>query len=138
MRFIFNGFELLEGMTFEFYGIRDGDAIIALPVGERDSICCTSQWLSLTRDNESFNESMRWMLDSRTSGEAARLRDVHTMRVEGKARSFMKMCSPYLSQLHTPAIAHATITEYDVPSSPPTTPLPVLWKSGEGDYPVGP
>jgi hypothetical protein len=137
MRFIFNGAELLEGMTFEFYGIRDGDAIIALPVGERDSVCATNQWLSLTRDNEGFNDSMRWMLDSRTSGEAARLRDIHIMRFEGKSRSFMKLCSPYLTELRTSPVSRNTVTEFEIPSCPLTDPLPALWGPEHADDPVG-
>jgi hypothetical protein len=91
-RFIFNGLELLEDQTLGFYGIRNGDSIIALPRAER-SVYRTTQWLALTRDTESFNESLKWMLDPRTSSEAARLRDLRLVKVEHRPKLFLKMCS---------------------------------------------
>ena len=81
-RFIYNGQELIESMTFNFYRIKEGDSIIALPADEAESVYSTNQWLNLTRDSENFNDCMRWMLDQRTAGEAARLRDLHIMKME--------------------------------------------------------
>jgi hypothetical protein len=92
-RFIFNGSELSEAMTFEFYGIHNGDSIIALPLDGRDSVYATAHWLHLTRDSENFNEALRYMLDPATAGEAARLRDVHLMRLERRPRAFARFSS---------------------------------------------
>jgi hypothetical protein len=93
-RFIFNGIELREDMTFESYGIRDGDSIVAIPLDNRDSVSDASQWLSLTRDTETFNESLRWMLDPATTAEAARLRDLQLMRLERRPAAFMRLYAP--------------------------------------------
>jgi hypothetical protein len=93
-RFIFNGLELLEAMTFDFYGIRNGDSIIALPL-DQHSVYRTTQWLAMSRDTESFNESLKWMLDPRTSAEAARLRDLHLVKVEHRPKMFLKMCATF-------------------------------------------
>jgi hypothetical protein len=126
-RFIFNGVELLEENTFEFYGIRDGDSIVALPIDDRDPINGTSQWLSLTRDSESFNESLRWMLDPATSGEAARLRDLQLMRLEGRPRAIMKMCAPAGSEEgRVPRTDSSTVLGLP-PKSPSVDALPMEW-----------
>ena len=108
VRFIFNGVQLLESNTFESYGIKDGDSIIALPADQTDSIITTHQWLNLTRDSDTFNDCMRWMLDPRTSGEASRLRDLHLMKMERRPKVFMRMCAPFVSQEAKSTVPAAT------------------------------
>lgn len=126
-KFIFNGSELLENQTFESYGISDGDSIIAVPADQKDTLFSTSQWLNLTRDNESFNDCMRWMLDPATSGEAARLRDLHLMKMERRPRVFMRMCASYMQEEEENRGLKWTKKDYPIATEPMTDPLPFDW-----------
>jgi hypothetical protein len=121
-------------MTFESYGIKDGDAIVALPVGESTSICATSLWLNATRDSESFNESVRWMLDPRTSIEAARLRDLHYIHCEGRrGDGWNRRCSAYIRATAAGGAGRTgeTVTSYENGDRPSTDALPTLWDASE-------
>jgi hypothetical protein len=132
-RFIFNGLELLHGMTFDFYGIRDGDSIVALPLGHGESIYGTSSWLNATRDIEAFNEALKWMFDPATSDEAARLRDLHLMRLERRPKGLVKMYSSLLAREESnrsPPIALRI--SYAPALAPSTEPLPELWAVAAG------
>jgi hypothetical protein len=93
-RFIFNGIELREDRSFEFYGIRDGDSIVALPLENRASVYAANPWLNLTRDADTFNESIRWMVDPATAAESARLRDLQLMRIERRPIAFIRLYAP--------------------------------------------
>jgi hypothetical protein len=124
-RFIFNGSELSEAMTFEFYGIHDGDSIIALPIDGGDSVYATTHWLNLTRDSENFNEALRYMLDPATAGEAARLRDLHLMRLERRPRSFVRFFSPAgIGERERPRSDSSTVLGLP-PKSPSVDALPI-------------
>jgi hypothetical protein len=86
-RFICNGVELLEHMTLDFYEIRDGDVIIALP-GELQGLYKVADWITVTRDSDTFNQTVQSILNTRTAREVYRLRDLHIMRLEGRAKSY--------------------------------------------------
>jgi hypothetical protein len=135
-RFIFDGAELRGDMTFGSSGIRDGDSIIALPHESGDSVFTTNQWLSLSRDSNEFNECVRWMLDTATAGEAARLRDLHLAKMERKPRIFMKMCSPFISEESEASSLNVPHTRYQSPLAPSTEALPVF--AFMNDNPCGP
>ena len=124
-RFIFNGVELIESMTFDFYGIKDGDSIIALPADQ--AVFSTHQWLNLTRDSDTFNDCMRWMLDPRTNGEASRLRDLHMLKMERRSKLFMRMCAPFACEDTRASAIPAANTTYSSATAPSTEALPVLW-----------
>jgi hypothetical protein len=126
-RFIFNGAELLETMTFNFYGIRDGDSIVAISVNNCHSLYGLNYWLSLTRDSDSFNDSLRWMLDAKTNGEAARLRDLQMVRVERKSRLFRRISSAVVNEETCSGITAPLVIDYPPASEPSTEPLPVPW-----------
>ena len=126
-RFIFNGAELIDSKTFGFYGIKDGDSIIALPADQTESVFSTQQWLSLTRDSDNFNDCMRWMLDPRTSGEASRLRDLHLMKMERRPKVFMRMCAPFVNEETAGGSITCTNTTYSSATEPSTEALPVFW-----------
>jgi hypothetical protein len=121
-RFIFNGIELQEDMTFESYGIRDGDSIVALPMDGPDALYTAAQWLNLTRDADSFNESLQWFLNPTTSAEGARLRDLQLMRLEMRPTSFIRLCAPAdeKGRVCTPATVLGL-----PPKSPSTDALPL-------------
>ncbi|OHT07870.1 hypothetical protein TRFO_23727 [Tritrichomonas foetus] len=127
-RFIYNGNQLLEGMTFHFYGIRDGDSIIALPKDTISDLHC-SQWLCLSRDSDNFNEYMKWMLDPRTSGEAARLRDLHLWKIEKRPRIYMKMKGPFYSSdsNENEKSKNSLNVDFLPLNEPAEQALPILW-----------
>ena len=143
--------QLVETKTFLYYGINDGDSIIALPknayigkfdqksgqFSERnnrfDSIendFSTAQWLSVTRDNDTFNECMRWILNPNTAAEAARLRDMHLIKMEKKPKMMMKMIMQLENSILNDAVVSNSIPlkiDYDPLKSPSDKPLPILW-----------
>ena len=134
-RFIYNGNQLHETMTFNFYGIRDGDSIIALPKYQFNDLKC-SQWMCLSRDYDSFNEYMKWMVDPRTSDEAARIRDLHIMKMEKRPRAYIKMRYPMFEENDSKTDTNAIFqkiekTNLDLSQNksdaPSEEPLPVLW-----------
>jgi hypothetical protein len=126
-RFIFKGLELNDTLTFYSCGIADGDAVIALPKCEVEQGHPTSHWLNLTRDQEGFNDSMRYLIDDRTSSEAARLRDLTLMRLHDKPRAFLKVCAPYLTRYSSPDPTSHTDTVYRSAVEPSTEALPCCW-----------
>jgi hypothetical protein len=128
-KLIFNGHELLDAMTFESYGIRDGDSIVALPVDPNESVYRTNHWLSLTRDCESFNEALEWMLNPRTSLEAARLRDVHHLRAENMPRTFARWVAPLAGRGERSPATPSSRVDYAPPTEPAAEALPVPWKT---------
>ena len=122
-------------MTFNFYGIRDGDSIIALPKYQFNDLKC-SQWMCLSRDCDSFNEYMKWMVDPRTSDEAARIRDLHIMKMEKRPRAYIKMRYPMFEENDSKTDTNAIFqkiekTNLDLSQNksdaPSEEPLPVLW-----------
>lgn len=127
-KFIYNGMQLLESKTFSYYGISDGDSIIALPKEDFDNEFKATQWLNLTRDNESFNESMKWMLHPHTANEAARLRDIHLIKMEDKPKVYMKMKMPFENgKENNCSICTNPLIIVDSPESPSEEALPILW-----------
>jgi hypothetical protein len=133
-RFIYHGLELEESMTFHDYGLRDGDSIIAL---SHEGPCVFEKvnlWLGLTRDRETFNDCMGWLLNPNTAGEAARLRDLHFIRMERRPRVFMNMCTPYLQQEIEKRSGLPFTIEYRSPRSPSTEALPILWNVNDPEF----
>jgi hypothetical protein len=126
-KFICGGIELMQEMTFAQSGIRKGEAIIALPLCSKSPIADASLWLNLTRDHTCFNECMQWMLDTRTSGEAARLRDLRLMKMDRRPRVFMKMCSHFLQTDTQTQWGDATTIPGQSLLSPSTEALPIFW-----------
>jgi hypothetical protein len=126
-RFICSGSELFPQMTFEHYGIHDGDSIIALPRDDPPSRSNAVLWLAITRDESGFDECVRSIVDPATSREAGRLRDLHSTKIEERSRLFIKMCSQYVQRERDARSGHVTVLSRHSPISPSTKPLPMLW-----------
>jgi hypothetical protein len=127
--FIFNGIELSLHQTFAYYGLHEGDSLIALPrEAERSS---ANSWLHLTRDEDNFKESIQFLLDPTTSGETARLRDLHMARLERRPRAFMKMCNDFSHKKAERRSSSGTRISTQTPTSPSTDALPLLWEMDE-------
>jgi hypothetical protein len=127
MRWVFNGTELNETLTFEFYGIREWDPIIAIPIDRGDSVAITNRWISLTRDSDVVLESIRAASDPKTCGEVARLRDLRLSRGEARPKRTVKILEDYFCPIGTTASCAGTETSWEPPAEPSVKALPVLW-----------
>ncbi len=70
--YIYNGQMLNENHTMKFYNLKSHDSIVALPACS-DLNTAKTTWIRLTRDNESFSESVNTSISKRNRGEYARL-----------------------------------------------------------------
>jgi hypothetical protein len=85
--FIFKGRTLLESLTYEFDGICDGDSIIALPSDhDRSKLVVMQEWMSVTRDRNVLNDTIRPILNTATPRHVAHLSDLHDMAFESHPR----------------------------------------------------
>lgn len=131
-KFIYNGSELLDKMTFDFYGIKNDDYIIALPQNEK-SIYNFNQWINLSKEKDTFKESMNYMIQKNTYNESARIRDLRFMKIERNSKIFSKICKPFAKEFtddnddtftKNVIMKQTILKESDAPS---TNPLPILW-----------
>jgi hypothetical protein len=130
-RFIFKGVELNPTMTFLACRLQDGDALIVLSAADAQNVTPTNHWMSLSRDHEGFNDSVRWMLDSTTAAEAGRLRDLHLMRLESRSPRFITIYMSYMNMMNNPCCDSVTTASYESPTAPSTEALPIVWRSEE-------
>jgi hypothetical protein len=126
-RFICRGVELMATMTFQACGIRSGDAIVVLPRGEDESASGIEDWLIITRDTESFNETVTSLLNPATTREAARLRDLHWTSLNCRPRLLRKLCAEFTGGHEQLQLLPATVLPGAAPAEPSTAPLPVSW-----------
>jgi hypothetical protein len=133
-RFIFKGMELRDSATFSSYGVHEGDAIIALTQSEHASTIGRNHWLGVSRDQETFNNSVRWMIDATTADQAARLRDLHLIRLEGHPRRLARIYEQFLNGHGAPTALPPMHTSYLPLSGPSTEALPIIWGSEEDNY----
>jgi hypothetical protein len=127
MRYICNGCELCPNRTFDDYEIHEGGAIVALPAGDGFDVSRRNAWVAATREDQDFNQSLQWMLDSRTSPEVARLRDLQIWRREVRSRRRRKTGGSTAQMTCTLQATQATNTEYEIGCEPATEALPATW-----------
>jgi hypothetical protein len=128
--FIFQGRTLLESMTFEFYGVCDGDSIIALPNdSDRGNLAVLQEWLSVTRDMDALNETIRSILNPATTRQVARLRDLHWMALERRPRQYQRMITALMDTEQRPSFLRSTVIK-EPPKTPSVEAMPVLWNLG--------
>jgi hypothetical protein len=126
-RFICCGSELLENMTFHASGIQAGDIVVVLPRGEDESGSRIHDWLKITRDTDSFNETITAVLTFTTAREAARLRDLHWTSLNRRPRLFRKLCAEFTDRHERMRPLPATVVPGPAPEEPSTAALPVSW-----------
>jgi hypothetical protein len=127
-RILFNGLELDERMTFEWYGVQDGDALVVVSRSDCDFPHACA-WINLSRDREGFNDSIQWIVDIRTANESARLRDLRQIRFDHNARAFQRLSLGFLQTQLPAGETDPSDIDYAPPPAPSTSALPVLWKS---------
>lgn len=128
-KFINNGIELVESKTFGFYHLQNGDYIIAIS-NEKDVLFQSNIWLNLTKDNDNFDEYMKLMVNPALSNEAARLKDLHYVKMERRPRTFRKMCTSFMMTEKANESASENLQSYDIkPDQPSTEALPAFWET---------
>jgi hypothetical protein len=80
--------------------------------------------MAITRDHENFNESMKWLLDPKTSGEAARLRNLQLWKIEQRPM-LMKLCTQLDGNRGDAGRPFAGTVLGDSPTAPCCEKLPV-------------
>lgn len=125
-RFICNGMELNGERTFASYGIRTGDAIVAIPDENKAKSLTIAQWLSVTSDSERFNEHVSLLLNPNTYAEVVRLRDLRATRMESRMRSFRSTCVPP-PPTDQCEVLKDVLVDYTPSLAPQISPMPVCW-----------
>lgn len=87
-RFIYDGMELIEGKTFEFYRIQNGDSILAISKSENDQTF--DWWKKISNEQTELNDLVRAMTNHSMSGEMSRIRDLRMMQIESKSTFYHK------------------------------------------------
>lgn len=126
-KFIYNGIVLLPNKTFDEYGIKSGDSIVALTIEENDDSSSVNHWLFVTRDNETFSNQLKWLLNPKTVLEASRIRDLHLFKLENKPTLYRKFCQPFIKLNCESKTQQSTVTLPEQPTEPSTDELPILW-----------
>ncbi|OHT08192.1 hypothetical protein TRFO_23331 [Tritrichomonas foetus] len=131
-KFIYNGIELSESLTFDFYGIKSGESIIALPCNSTTD--ADDEWKRVTSEKSEFNELVQAMTNPKTVSEASRLRDLRLNAIEKKSRVFNKIKRAYVdvefNKFAVPckeAKETKLIIDTQGHLAPSEEPLPVLW-----------
>jgi hypothetical protein len=125
-RFVFHGMELDDLMTFESYGLQDGDSLVAISPSESGSSEATP-WITVTRGVEGSNESLRWRLDFRTAREFARLRDLAFTRSHWNPKAFPKFSRSLREPPHSAVLQAPLQLDYP-PAIAPSATLPASWE----------
>jgi hypothetical protein len=128
--FIHRGQILCGSMSFEFYGIKDGEAIIAM-LGTETTFDLP-RWSSITQD-AAFNDKVALLLDSGMKRSTARLRDVAFLKFQNRPRQFRRWCFNALSQSGAPSHVCAGRGQTIVGHAdcPCIEPLPVSWSEDD-------
>jgi hypothetical protein len=84
-----NGTILDENHTFEFYGLRPSDTIVALPGASQSGDLI--KWITFTRDSDAFSNRITGIVRRDISREAGRIRDMQLARMERRPRTFRKL-----------------------------------------------
>jgi hypothetical protein len=82
--FIHHGALLRMDHTLEYYGVKDGDTIIAVVELPQSSVLpsLVDRWLTLTRTSDSFSDRVRSLMTPTSRRESLRLRDLAMLRAE--------------------------------------------------------
>lgn len=126
-RFVFNGIELTQQKTFDFYGFKNGDAIIAVPEREYETDMALSPFISLSRE---MSLVVPAILSGETIREIARLRDMRLCRLESQVMRMMVGTASGDERKLTVAYAERT----SVPEAgQETEELPIVWDAEDDE-----
>jgi hypothetical protein len=116
---------LSEAMPLNFYSIADGSMLVAVA---RDCLHARHRWVSMTSDQEAFEERMGTNRNPKVALENARIKDLRMRRVDGRPCSWGRL-REFVAELEEARVGEKgrptkTPERADGPS---TQPLPVWW-----------
>jgi hypothetical protein len=96
--FVWRGEILSPLQQFGFYGIQNGDSIIAIqePADSAETMLRQSQWLRLSLDHDFLEDRLRLVVNERTKSEALRLRDIALMKRELPTKRARRLIQSFL------------------------------------------
>ena len=126
--FIYNQTILKMSRTFSFYGFKGNEIIIAIP----ETRATTSKWYTNSIENDSLNEKIHSLINTSTTIESVRIRDLQISKMEKKPKAFRKLL--FLQRQHdlnegftcesTPTVVPET---NHLKMKISTAPLPCFW-----------
>jgi hypothetical protein len=122
---VWNGEILNPTASIESYQIPSRACLAAIPKhGDSVARC---QWLSLTRDSESFSDSVRCIVNPDVTPEYHRLRDLWNRRLDLQPRRFARLCRQFGQGREPDRIPGPATIIGDSTPEPCVDPLPALW-----------
>ena len=116
--FICNGKILDENSTFQQVNIQPNDSIFVTSKGQQN------HWIKFTKNDDRVDTLINEAVNSRTTRESGRLRDIRMMRNESKKRFFSKMMRILQDNFIE---ANVQTTVVDNIHALNENPLPVIW-----------
>jgi hypothetical protein len=123
---IFNGALLSDEQTLGFYRLQSNDSLVAIPRSSAPD--AARRWVTLTRDLDSFADSLDTVLNPRLRRESMRLRDRVAWRAELRPHFHRRMQRQMrATEPRPPACAGAPTAVPERPAELATGALPVCW-----------
>jgi hypothetical protein len=123
--FIFEGELLDRRRTLDCYNIKNNDAVVAIPVNRSDTVA--NHWMRVTRDSDSFMESIQFAIHHESHTNFLRLKDLRAQKLEFRPRAFRKMMVSRVQGCPPDQKRRLTTIVGCTPPEVPCTPLPVCW-----------
>jgi hypothetical protein len=122
--FVYNGELLNPKCTLEFYGIKTNDALVAVRSNEHNDM--NHHWMRMTRDSETFLNSLRFCANQESRDNARRLHDLRTMRLETRPKAYRRHISKW-AQIDAPHISAVPTILGEPAVEVACDPLPQCW-----------
>jgi hypothetical protein len=119
---IFNGQILNDAHTIAFYQIQPHASLVAVPDGGE-----AAKWMKITLDSDTFDDSIRSVVNRSTRNESLRLQDLRSVRIETRTRSFRKFCWGWRKRDLGAKRETGTTRIPGEAEAVSETPLPVCW-----------
>jgi hypothetical protein len=125
--FVFKGQLLNERNTIDFYNLKSNDSIVAIP-GKADRFI-TEHWITVTKDSDTFSDSVKMIVNRESRDEYLRLRDLRAMRAEMRPRTFRRIGHQKVGIRARVATESQIVATVVCPESSNLSenPLPVCW-----------
>jgi hypothetical protein len=125
MTYIHDGQILSSEHTFDFYNIKEGDSIVAVPSDSNP--VAAHQWISLTRDTEVLSNAIREATSPDLRPEVRRLADLRALRLDTHPKHMIRAARWFeQARIRTSSSEGSTIIAHSG-DTPNIEPLPVLW-----------
>jgi hypothetical protein len=124
VEFVCNGELLSPERPVGFYNLLERDTIVG--VLKNPGSYSANHWMAITRDSDTFTESIRAHSELDLKPEFRRLSDLRNTRIEANPRKFLRKCRRFVP-LAVSARASTTLVIPERPDIASTEPLPICW-----------